>query len=173
MVEKRYSFGGYDYDTEYEVIRGLWREQFILRKVRHPNIIKFVGFNFDSKLNQATLYMEYWGHDLRPFVKSNKPLESIPINKRPRSVNPIHLWSMLFDLASALAYCHHGICPSHDGYVVKAPWTEVLHRDIKPDNGNYGPNHSFGGTRLIISNSAMDARQNWTMGCKTLRPWAC
>lgn len=107
----------------------------------HPNIVKFLGFNF--KASQAWLYMEYWGSDMARFVRLpddlDVPIDEIDEDERPIELPMPDLWSVAVDLASALAYCHHGIYRTHDSYVAKAPWETVLHRDIKPNNGTLSP----------------------------------
>ena len=47
------------------------------------------------------------------------------------------VWSIFYQLANALAYCHQGVQPFAD---IKCDpgksWEAVLHRDIKAANGN-------------------------------------
>ena len=64
------------------------------------------------------------------------------INERISTKTPIseqYIWSILFQLASALLYCHLGLQADDTGRVSSdrrniAQWNPVLHRDIKPGN---------------------------------------
>ena len=78
--------------------------------------------------------MEYCqDSDLRRYVKSRgektKPMKNLPY------LTQYEAWSILADLASALAYCHHGLFKDEAGnYSLKDHWEPRLHRDIKPQN---------------------------------------
>ncbi|KAK5079760.1 hypothetical protein LTR24_008983 [Lithohypha guttulata] len=136
VIEKDYDFRQIPLADRKRALLCLWREQEILSQMAHPNVVKFLGFNFEG--SQAWLYMEYWGSDMAPFVRLpddfDISLEELGEEDRPLELSMLDLWSVVVDLASAVAYCHHGIYRTHDSYVAKAPWETVLHRDIKPQN---------------------------------------
>ena len=104
----------------------------------HPNIVKFLGFQKDEHSDEeAMLYMEYGGNDLREYVRTVSESTTTGLRKRtpPKALSIFETWSILMDLAAALAFCHHGVSRTHDTYIPKAPWAAILHRDIKPANG--------------------------------------
>ena len=126
------------------VLTRLTREREALRDLNHPNIVKFLAYDEEEKErsfpdgNQKYLerhiYMEYCeGGDLRRYDKS-KSEEMTPATNLP-SLPQYEAWSMLADLASALAFCHHGIFKDEAGnYSLKDEWEPRLHRDINPRN---------------------------------------
>lgn len=84
------------------------------------------------KPHKAMIYMEYCeGGSLQDLI-----------NERVSSKMPIseeYVWNILFQLTSALLYCHLGLQVDNKGRVSSdrreiALWNPVLHRDIKPGN---------------------------------------
>ena len=117
----------------------LWRVQYILQRTSHPNIVKFLGFQrHDDYDDEAMLFMEYGGDDLSGYLKPTTTASSARAKARapPGLLSQADVWSIVVDMASALAFCHHGVLRTHDSYISKAPWPSILHRDIKPSNGN-------------------------------------
>ncbi|MCJ1391016.1 hypothetical protein MMC18_003877 [Xylographa bjoerkii] len=106
------------------------RECTILAQLDHPNVIKQVDVMWQP--HKAKIYMEYCeGGSLQDLM-----------NERIESKTPIreqYIWNILFQLASALLYCHLGLLVDNQGRVSSdrrniAQWNPVLHRDIKPAN---------------------------------------
>ena len=100
--------------------------------------MKILGFHMNEETETAMIYMEYWGNDLRQYIKQ-EPARSgqSPFArkiKRVKTLSRLEAWLILADLSSALAYCHHGVLRDGDSYTVKSGWKSVLHRDIKPGN---------------------------------------
>ena len=78
------------------------------------------------------IYMEYCeGGSLQDLI-NERVLHKTPISEQ-------YIWNILFQLASALLYCHLGLQVDDKGRVSSerrdiAQWNPVLHRDIKPAN---------------------------------------
>lgn len=138
LVQKHFSFARLDAKRAERATECLWREQYILRHLSHENIVKFIGFHWDEETEEAMIYMEYWGNDLRQYVRPDPhPRGKSSFGRKQKvvkSLSRLEIWAMLADLSSALAYCHHGVLRDGDSYTVKAGWKIVMHRDIKPGN---------------------------------------
>jgi serine/threonine protein kinase len=109
----------------------LVRERELLKNLNHRNIVRYLKYEettISGKPHRASIYTEYCkGGDL---VKYCKSLGS------ESQIKAFEAWKLLYDLASALAYCHHGLDKNEEGaYFLKHDWTTILHRDIKPANG--------------------------------------
>lgn len=94
------------------------RESLILRKLKHPAIVKFIGINFHSFENQdklePTIITEYVPHgSLKEILK--KEQNSIADD----DWNPTKKYICLLGIADAMRYLHH-----HG----------IIHRDLKPEN---------------------------------------
>ena len=131
MVKKKFSFINNEPDVIDKRKRYLVREHKLLKNLHHQNIVqylKYEEFTKNGKALAASIFTEYYdGGDLKKYCK---PLES------NGKLKEFEAWKLLFDLASALAYCHHGLDKNEQGfYFLKHNWTIVLHRDIKPANG--------------------------------------
>lgn len=68
------------------------------------------------------------------------PLRKLTGEKSPQTVAGI-----FFQLAAALAYCHWGLgvgtVDGCDQFYVEKSWRAILHRDIKPGNGERSTFH--------------------------------
>lgn len=136
--------------------RRLARERRLLEHLHHPNIVSFLGFDIldEEPTGESVLYLylEFCeGGDLSRYVRPSEvsdesdddsvqgaSLISDPIDSKQLSLELA--WSICEDLASALAYCHHGVeltvdSNSKRSYSLAVSWPDpVLHRDIKPEN---------------------------------------
>ena len=87
------------------------REVSILRKIQHPNIVKFYSSSIER--NYLHIIMEHaGGGDLSKLIATHA-------RARTRIPEPVVL-RILAEVAGALAYCHHSL--------------KLLHRDLKPAN---------------------------------------
>lgn len=101
------------------------KEIAVLSKLRHPNIVTYEG---SDRSNPAYLhiYMEYCdGGDLEKVIRQPKTSDSY-------FCQPSSLWEILFQISSAVAFCHEGIDLYDPGRSVQRG--SILHRDIKPSN---------------------------------------
>jgi serine/threonine protein kinase len=150
VLRKRFSP---DFNDPEGYVTRLTREREALRDLNHPNIVKFLAYDEeechdaedDQWYRESRIYMEYCeGGDLRKYVKPRRqsPFNDLQSSKLP-SLTPHETWSILADLASALAYCHHGLFKDEAGnYSLKEEWEPRLHRDIKPENSE-GPRSQY------------------------------
>ena len=84
------------------------KEQYILQKINHPNIISFKQSFKDKSINSINIIEEYArGGNLRHQIKDKKNFEE----------NTLIFW--LFQMCLALSYLHR---------------KKIIHRDIKPEN---------------------------------------
>ncbi|KNG51261.1 s-phase kinase-associated protein 1 [Stemphylium lycopersici] len=107
----------------------LLSEYEILSKLQHPNIIRYVDFEYKPRKDRwnASIYTEYCpGGDLTQYTTRNEV--------RGDTITEEQFWSIFHQLASALLYCHCGL--KIDGKdVAEGAWQKpILHRDIKPAN---------------------------------------
>lgn len=62
-------------------------------------------------------------------------------DSKPDWPTEVETWSLICQLSSALAYCHHGLIRIHgirDAKVFEQKdWVPILHRDVKPENGRH------------------------------------
>ena len=96
----------------------------ILQNIRHTNIVLYHGKYVDRAAGILYILMEFCsGGDLSAVIKkageSNKYLPEETI------------WHYFLQLLLALQYCHE---PKQDG---NNAGHQILHRDLKPDNGMY------------------------------------
>lgn len=61
--------------------------------------------------------------------------------RKGQMIPQYYVWAIVYQLASALCYCHEGkrVADLQEPAVVPRTqdWKVVLHRDIKPKNGRY------------------------------------
>ena len=88
-----------------------------LQILKHPNIVKYFGFEQVSKPPQTLIFMEYCAW---------QPLDDYIQGCRTSGgcMSPDVVGIMLSELVSGLYYIHYQLEP-----------TIVLHRDLKPANG--------------------------------------
>lgn len=98
----------------------LMRESMLLKKLHHPSIVKFVGFNFQSFQNQTflapTIITEYLKNgSLKDILSKSEKYDDDVLKKW----NSTKKYIMLLGISNAMNYLHqHGI----------------VHRDLKPGN---------------------------------------
>ena len=111
-----------------DIQRNLIRERQALQNLNHPNVIKYLKYEEDEDHDQAFLYTEYCeGGSLSRYCR-----------KKSEPLDPYTTWSIVYDLAAALAYCHHGLHLDEVGsFSLKHKWQTLLHRDIKPANSKF------------------------------------
>ncbi|KAL8708975.1 MAG: hypothetical protein Q9220_006183 [cf. Caloplaca sp. 1 TL-2023] len=106
-------------------------EAFILQDLLppHPNIIQL--YDYVSTPRSTTLYYEYAAlGDLQRLIdKTNDHRnENVALDEQL-------IWHIFSQLASAVAFLHHGPPAHHpDTHQSRPTWTPILHRDIKPAN---------------------------------------
>lgn len=106
------------------------RECEILKQLNHPNIVQQVEVAWRS--HKVKIYMEYCeGGSLQDLINDRK--------KEGTLLSEKYVWTVAYQLASALLYCHFGLRVNDEGHVSSdpnniLPWTTILHRDIKPAN---------------------------------------
>ena len=164
MLRKTFSNADFEDGSEEEVacLTHLAPEREALRDLNHPNIVKFLAYEEEKKAKSSQagdhdyqlrhIYMEYCQDgDLRRYVKSRrekkKPTKALPY------LTQYKVWSILADLASALAYCHHGLFKDEAGnYSLKDRWEPRLHRDIKPQNSecHLKKAHMYGDNKILV-----------------------
>ncbi|KAH0029652.1 hypothetical protein KCU78_g3276, partial [Aureobasidium melanogenum] len=104
------------------------RECKILSELSHPNIASFI--DVDYRKNELRLYMEFYKHQSLDHLKTR-------CKAKNKELAEPYVWSILYQLSSALVYCHYGIfATATDGEQLPPPvrTQTVLHRDIKPAN---------------------------------------
>ena len=128
----------------------LLREYRTLQKLNHPFIVSYLGYEEDSSQSSAALYMEFCeGGDLHTrhvqetldndddsddhgdteTFSSTSACHPIPLQEK-------EVWSIVFQLAAAMAYLHHGLSiKKNSAFSFERHWKSVIHRDLKPENG--------------------------------------
>ena len=111
-----------------DIQRNLIRERQALQNLNHPNVVKYLKYEEDEDHEQAFLYTEYCdGGSLSRYCR-----------KTSKSLDLYAAWSIVYDLAAALAYCHHGLhLDEGSSFSLKHKWQTLLHRDIKPANSKF------------------------------------
>lgn len=136
----------------------LLTEHKLLKRLSHAHIVSYLDYEEHHDQNSFSLYMEYfeggdlyrnhrWPSELKDttswvvddFGFQIRP-ESRQSQESSKSTTPLEetiVWALVYQLALAMAYLHHGLNFSSDGgeaYFEKE-WEYVIHRDIKPANG--------------------------------------
>lgn len=75
--------------------------------------------------------------DFDPSSDDSNSDESRPEVTEAPTLTCQDIWHLLLQLASALAYCHHGLVEQKGMILFRLPWQTILHRDIKPENSTY------------------------------------
>ena len=116
-----------DSDYAADIQRNLLRERQTLQSTNHPNVVKYLKYDEDKDHGQAFLFTEYCdGGSLSRYLKSRKQSQALDLYTT---------WSIVHNLAAALAYCHHGLqLDENNLFSLKHKWQPILHRDIKPAN---------------------------------------
>ncbi|KAL7266302.1 hypothetical protein RUND412_011157 [Rhizina undulata] len=103
----------------------------LLQRCNHPNIVRLEDYKPpNSKDDNGRVYMEYCAEgDLLSLVRKMKTSKYRPLTKETT-------WKIVFQLAAALAYLHHGlgIDTSRNCFRVANQWTSILHRNVKLKN---------------------------------------
>ncbi|KAF2179768.1 kinase-like protein [Zopfia rhizophila CBS 207.26] len=108
------------------------RERRALKQCDHPNIVAFIGSNFDTHYGYGSIYMQHC--DLGALDTLIKRLK-----RHGRYVPEGFVWRVFFQLSLALCYLMHGVdakaaiinrCNIEPVY----GWNHICHRDIKPGN---------------------------------------
>ncbi|KAL8793849.1 MAG: hypothetical protein Q9195_003575 [Heterodermia aff. obscurata] len=120
------------------------REHTILQRINHPFIVSYLWYEEDYEQEMAQLYLEYCnGGDLdrysaRALSTGEEDSSSDESDKQATpgpALEPRELWLYMFQIASALAYLHHGLLLRQDYvFYFEKQWNQILHRDIKPSN---------------------------------------
>ncbi|KAF5552673.1 ankyrin repeat-containing protein [Fusarium mexicanum] len=138
----------------------LLREHNLLQKINHPNIVSYLGYDEDPETRTYTLYLEFCNAgDLSEYEKlgdgnmeafgpqgciSNEQgstsEEESASGVEDAVLREGEVWSFIFLLAAAIAYCHHGLSMKSVSnlddieFSFEPDWPGILHRDIKPQN---------------------------------------
>jgi serine/threonine protein kinase len=128
----------------------LLREHKILQKLNHPFIVSYLGYEENLGQKTAALYMEFCEagdlhrqHVQRLETDDDSDDSCFGHAENTVALHPVPLredevWSMVFQLAAAMAYLHHGLSIKRNGaFSFERHWISVIHRDIKPANGKY------------------------------------
>ncbi len=123
----------------------LVREHDSLQRLDHPNIVSYLGYDENPDQGTYILYLEFCNagdlgqyERLPPDVDGNDFLEDESASSSEEHdmiLEESEVWHFIFQLAAALAYCHHGFGPHSSGFGFEHDWQCILHRDIKPANG--------------------------------------
>ena len=96
------------------------RELYIMKKIKHDNVINLSDFNLSRNDGQLCILMEYLKTDLGKFFHENR--------KNPKVMNENFLKNISFQILSGLNYLHED---------------NIIHRDIKLENILYDEKNSI------------------------------
>lgn len=166
-----------------KVRRYLLREHKILQKLNHPFIVSYLGYEEDVVQKTAALYMEFCeGGDLQSQhiqEKTNVDDDSddsccgdkdscgIPVLHPPVPLQEGEVWAIIFQLAAAMAYLHHGLSIKNSRtFCFEKYWESVIHRDIKPANSKYSRQSTrYAWLMANVSKSRFKSCGKWKKHC--------
>jgi serine/threonine protein kinase len=137
-------------------------------RLRHPHVVSFLDFDEDPERNALFLYMEYCTLGDLQHRHAGPPPPMPPLHSElmdldddgesdeqwyrfyPERTHGIfesspmeawNVWSLIYQISSALAYLHHGFNIRYDQgmcrVVLERTWSCIMHRDIKPANSEF------------------------------------
>ncbi len=144
-------------------------ERGILHRLHHPNIVKYLDFEEHPDENSILIYMEYCGlgdldhsHKRPPTSVKTDLADSLSFEEdendeengfysnvtdsqsKSTPLDGLAVWAMIYQISAALAYLHYGLAVKSERARYRAyferSWESIIHRDIKPGNGNYASN---------------------------------
>ncbi|PIB01680.1 hypothetical protein CB0940_02236 [Cercospora beticola] len=112
----------------------------MLQRFKHPNIVKYVDFDYNPSRQIARLFMENCSHG--------------DLKKLGRKLNAGEAHSVLYQISNALLYIHHGVY--HDGVKLKLGTFEALEVFISDTtkNGIYVKLGDFGVAKSDMEGTA-------------------
>jgi NIMA (never in mitosis gene a)-related kinase 2 len=152
----------------------------ILKDLHNPHIVRYHDRYVDRDAGILYIVMEYCaGGDLAALIKRSAREQERAGVTSPRGLDEDKVWNYLMQILRALAYCHH---PNHtlsssgthvathesraslgsaegDG---KRP--QILHRDLKPDNGACRSHVSCRLFTNVFSSVFLDHENNVKLG---------
>lgn len=108
----------------------------ILKDLQHEHIVRYHDRYVDRDAGVLYILMEYCGGgDLSTVIKQSQ--------RQSKTIPEELIWNYFMQILLALSYCHHPNGHSRSGSSGPATDTEggkdkrpqILHRDLKPDNG--------------------------------------
>ena len=122
----------------------LQTELSILSSLQHPNVVSYHQREHHKSSQSVHLYMEYCRNgDLASMISE--------LRRKNEIATEDFVWNVFAQLASALYRCHYGMDAPDVGRNAAAvgrharptsadgkPLVTILHRDLKPDNSQYG-----------------------------------